>query len=84
MWGVCWFLGKRLTSVWGVLLPCVLLPFLALANISLEHLRTLVVIAMLATLVMLLHKTLRHYVLLPSFVAVAGGLAALLLNFNLL
>lgn len=84
MWGVSWFLGKRLTSGWGVLLPCALLPFLALANMSLEQLRTLVVIAMLATLMMLLHKTLRHYVLLPSFVAVAGGLAALSINFNLL
>lgn len=84
LWGVSWFLGKRLTSGWGVLLPCALLPFLTLANISLEHLRTLVVIAMLATLVMLLHKSLRHYLLLPSFVALSGGLAALSLNFNLL
>ena len=84
LWGVSWFLGKRLTSGWGVLLPCALLPFLALADLSLEQLRTLVVIAMLATLVMLLHKTLRHYMLLPSFVALAGGLAALSLNFNIL
>ncbi len=84
LWGVSWFLGKRLTSGWGVLLPCALLPFLALANLSLDNLRVLVVIAMLATLVMLLHKTLRHYLLLPSFVALAGGLTALSLNFNLL
>ncbi|MGV8927562.1 MAG: DUF1435 domain-containing protein [Ewingella sp.] len=84
MWGVSWFLGQRLTSVWGVLLPCALLPFLAWADLSLAQLRTLVVVAMLVTLVMLLHKPLRHYMLLPSFVAVAGGLAALSLNFNLL
>ncbi len=84
MWGVSWFFGKSLTSGWGVLLPCGLLPFLALADLSLEQLRTLVVVAMLTTLVMLLHKTLRHYMLLPSFVAVAGGLAALWLNVNLL
>lgn len=84
LWGVGWFLGKRLTSGWGVLLPCALLPLLALANISLDNLRTLVLVAMLATLVMLLHKSLRHYLLLPSFVALAGCIAALSLNFNLL
>lgn len=84
LWGVSWCLGKRLSSGWGVLLPCALLPILALANMTLEHLKDLVILAMLATLIMLLHTTLRHYVLLPSFVALAGGLTAISVNFNLM
>ncbi|MGA7587668.1 MAG: DUF1435 domain-containing protein [Rouxiella badensis] len=84
LWGVSWCLGKRLSSAWGVLLPCALLPILALGNMTLEQLRYLVIIAMLATLVMLLNGTWRHYVLLPSFVALAGGLAAISVNFNLM
>jgi hypothetical protein len=84
LWGVSGFLGKRLSSGWGVLLPCALLPLLAMANMTLEHLKLLVIIAMLATLLMLLHNKLRHYLLLPSFVALAGGLAAIGVNFNLM
>ncbi|EIC86589.1 DUF1435 domain-containing protein [Serratia sp. M24T3] len=84
LWGVSWSFGKRLSSGWGVLLPCALLPVLALANLSLDHLKYLVIIAMLATLIMLFHSKLRHYLLLPSFMALAGGLAAVSVNFNLM
>jgi len=84
LWGVSWCLGKRLSSGWAVLLPCALLPLLALANMTLEQLKDLVILAMLATLFMLLNTKLRHYVLLPSFVALSGGLAALAVNFNLM
>jgi hypothetical protein len=37
---------------------------------------------MLATLVMLFNSRLRHYLLLPSCMALAGGLAAISLNFS--
>lgn len=84
LWGVSWCLGKRLSSGWGVLLPCALLPLLAMANMTLGQLKILVIFAMLATLVMLLNNKLRHYMLLPSFVALAGGLAAISVNFNLI
>lgn len=84
IWAVVWMFGKRLTSGWGVLLPCALMPLLALAHMSLDQLRVLVVVAMLVTLGMLFHRTLRHYMLLPSFMALAGGLTAVTLNFSLL
>jgi len=84
LWGVSWCLGKRLASAWGVLLPCALLPFLALADFSLDQLRVLVIVSMLATLLMLFNSKLRHYVLLPSFMALAGGIAAVSVNFNLM
>ena len=70
--------GQRL----GVLLPCALMPLLALIDLNMMQLRTLIVIAMLATLVMLFNSRLRHYLLLPSCMALAGGLAAISLNFS--
>jgi hypothetical protein len=82
LWGVSWCLGDRLASAWGVLLPCALMPLLALIDLDMMQLRTLIVIAMLATLVMLFNSRLRHYLLLPSCMALAGGLAAIGLNFS--
>jgi hypothetical protein len=64
------------------LLPCALMPLLALIDLNIMQLRTLIVIAMLATLVMLFNSRLRHYLLLPSCMALAGGLAAISLNFS--
>ncbi|MHA7845225.1 DUF1435 domain-containing protein [Serratia sp. D1N4] len=82
LWIVSMCLGKRLTSAWGVLLPCVLMPLIALTDLNMMQLRTLIVIAMLVTLVMLFNSHLRHYLLLPSFMALAGGLAAISLHFS--
>ncbi|WON77528.1 DUF1435 domain-containing protein [Serratia sp. UGAL515B_01] len=82
MWGVSWYLGDRLASAWGVLLPCALMPFLAMFEPDMMQLRTLIVIAMLATLVMLFNSRWRHYLLLPSSMALAGGLAAISLRFS--
>lgn len=82
MWGVSWYLGNRLASAWGVLLPCALMPFLAMIELDMTQLRILIVIAMLATLVMLFNSRWRHYLLLPSTMALAGGLAAISLHFS--
>ncbi len=49
------------------------MPLLALIDLNMMQLRTLIVIAMLATLVMLFNSRLRHYLLLPSCMALAGG-----------
>lgn len=40
-------------------------------------------IALLLTVVMLFNQRLRHYLLLPSCLALAGGLAAVSVNFHL-
>lgn len=74
--------GKRLDSGWGVLLPCAVMPLIALMNLSFSGWRVIMVIALLATLVMLFHQRLRHYLLLPSCLALAGGMAAITLNFG--
>ncbi|AHG21084.1 membrane protein [Chania multitudinisentens RB-25] len=76
------YLGKRLASAWGVLLPCTLMLLLALIGLNMMQLRTMIAIAMLVTLVMLFNSRWRHYLLLPSFMALAGGVAAISLHFN--
>lgn len=75
-------IGKRLDSGWGVLIPCAMMPLVALMELSFSEWRVLMVIAFLATVVMLFHKRLRHYMLLPSCIALAGGLAAISVNFT--
>lgn len=74
--------GKRLESGWGILLPCAIVSLMAMMELSFTQWRLLMGIALMATLGMLYHKRLRHYLLLPSGVALAGGLAAILVNFT--
>lgn len=82
LWGVSWLMGKRLDSAWGVLLPCTALPLLAMMQLSYSEWRLVMIIALLLTATMLFHKTLRHYLLLPSCLALAGALVAISLNFT--
>ncbi|CAX58102.1 membrane protein [Erwinia billingiae Eb661] len=76
--------GKKLDSAWGVLLPCAVMPLIALMKLSFSEWRVIMVIALLATVAMLYHKRLRHYLLLPSCLALAGGMAAISVNFGML
>ena len=82
LWGVSWYMGKHLSSAWGVLLPCALMPLLAFLDLNLSSLKAIIAIALLTTLAMLFHPRLRHYLLLPSCVALAGGLAVLMVAFD--
>jgi len=72
---------KRLDSAWGVLLPFAIVPVMALMELSFNQWRGVMVIALLATISMLYHKKLRHYLLLPSCMALAGCLVAISLKF---
>lgn len=82
MWGFSWMMGKKLDSAWGVLLPCAAMPCFALWEPSFSQWRLLMMAALLLTVVMLFHRRLRLYLLLPSCLALAGGLAAVAINFN--
>lgn len=75
-------MGKTLGSGWCMLVPCATTPLLALMGLSFSEWRLLMVMAFLATLLMLFHKRLRHYLLLPSCIALAGGLVAISLNYT--
>ncbi|KFK94975.1 MULTISPECIES: DUF1435 domain-containing protein [unclassified Serratia (in: enterobacteria)] len=82
LWAISGCLGQRLASAWGILLPGALMPLIVLIDLNMMQLRALIVIAMLVTLAMLFNRHLRHYLLLPSFMALAGGLAAISLRFS--
>ncbi|RWR00919.1 membrane protein [[Pantoea] beijingensis] len=73
---------KQLDSAWGVLLPCALIPLIVSLELTFLQWRVLIAVALLATIGMLYHKRLRHYLLLPSCIAVAGGLVAASLHFT--
>ncbi|MEN5016895.1 DUF1435 domain-containing protein [Erwinia sp. Eh17-17] len=74
--------GIRLESGWGALVPCMMMPLVALMELSFSEWRVLMVVAFLATVVMLYHKRLRHYMLLPSGIALVGALTAISVNFT--
>ncbi|CAK9883942.1 MAG: hypothetical protein XXXJIFNMEKO3_00317 [Candidatus Erwinia impunctatus] len=67
-----------------MLLPCALVAAIALMKLEFNEWRIIVVTGFLATLIMLFHHRLRHYLLLPSCVAVTGGLAAISAKYGLL
>jgi len=83
LWGFSWVMGKKLDSAWGVLLPCAAMPLFALWGPSFSQWRLVIIVALLMTIVMLFNQRLRHYLLLPSCLALAGGLAAVSVNFHL-
>lgn len=84
VWVVSLMLGKKLDSGWGILLPCTMMPVITSMNLTFGEWRLIMVIALLATIVMLYHKRLRHYLLLPSCMALTGSIAAISLNFGAL
>ncbi|WP_313049361.1 DUF1435 domain-containing protein [Atlantibacter subterraneus] len=73
-------LQKALESGWGIVLPGVVVSVLAFSGLTFEQWRGVVVLALLATSGMLYHKRLRHFVLLPSCIALTSGLMLIALN----
>lgn len=78
--GISGLLSRGMSSGWGMLLPFTLLPVLGWADITVGQLRVLIVVAMLATVSMLYHARLRHFLLLPSCLALLAGMAAVLMH----
>lgn len=77
-------LQRTLGSGWGVLIPGVLLAALGFADLSVDAWRGLVTLGMLMSAMMIWHRQLRHFVLLPSCVALIGGIMLILLNLRLM
>lgn len=59
-------LQRMLGSGWGVLLPGLLIAGLMYADLSPDQWRIVILMGLVLTPVMLYHKQLRHYILLPS------------------
>lgn len=73
-------LQRSLESAWGVVVPGLIVAALVYMDLSFSQWRVLVVLGLVASTVMLYHRRLRHYVLLPSGVAFASGLVLVMMN----
>lgn len=73
-------LSKALGSGWGVLLPGLLIAGLTFADLSLDVWKMIIVSGLLITSAMIWHKQLRHFVLLPSCVALIGAMLVITMS----
>ena len=77
-------LQRTLGSGWGVLLPGAVIAAHGFADLSLDAWRELVTLGLLMSAVMIWHRQLRHFVLLPSCVALVSGIMLMTLNLRLM
>ncbi|HFD9764278.1 DUF1435 domain-containing protein [Escherichia coli] len=75
-------LQRTLGSGWGVLLPGLLIAGLMYADLSPDQWRIVILMGLVLTSVMLYHKQLRHYVLLPSYLALIAAIMLMIMNLN--
>ncbi|QYG86112.1 DUF1435 domain-containing protein [Citrobacter koseri] len=75
-------LQRTLGSGWGILLPGIFITGLVFAGLSIDAWKVLIVLGLLLTSLMLYHKRLRHFVLLPSCVALISGMVLVMMNLN--
>ncbi|MFY9996638.1 MAG: DUF1435 domain-containing protein [Leclercia sp.] len=67
-------LSRALGSGWGVLLPGAVIAGLAYTDLSLMVWKVIIISGLLISSAMIWHKQLRHFVLLPSCVALSAGM----------
>nr|MBA2815860.1 hypothetical protein [Candidatus Pantoea persica] len=60
------------------------MPCIALWEPSFSQGRLVMIVALLLTVAMLFHRRFRNYLLLPSCLALTGGIAAVSVNFHAL
>lgn len=77
-------LQRALGSGWGVLIPGIVLAPLGFAGLSAETWRGLIVIGLLLSCAMIWHRQWRHFVLLPSAIAVISGMMLVMMNLKLM
>ena len=75
-------LQRMLGSGWGVLMPGLLIAGLMYADLSPDQWRIVILMGLVLTPVMLYHKQLRHYVLLPSCLELIAAILLMILNLN--
>lgn len=73
-------LSKALGSGWGILLLGSIIGGLMFADLPIDVWKAMIVSGLLVTSAMIWHKQLRHYVLLPSCVALISGLLVILMS----
>ncbi|EFL5708243.1 DUF1435 domain-containing protein [Escherichia coli] len=75
-------LQRTLGSGWGVLLPGLLIAGLTYVDLSPELWRIVMLMGLLVTPLMLYHKQLRHYVLLPSCLALIANVILMITSWD--
>jgi hypothetical protein len=75
-------LQKTLGSGWGVLIPGVLLAALGFADLSVGTWRGLAILGMLVSALMIWHRQLRHFILLPSCMALVSAIMLIIMKFS--
>lgn len=75
-------LSRALGSGWGVILPGLVMAGLACTDLSLAVWKVIIASGLLISSAMIWHKQLRHFVLLPSCVALIAGMWVLAMNLN--
>lgn len=73
-------LQKTLGSGWGVVLPGMIMVLLSTMELSADVWRGVIVCGLLLSSVMIWHRQLRHFVLLPSCIALIGGIVLIIMN----
>lgn len=76
-------LQRALGSGWGVMIPGALIVALGYAGVSADVWRVLVAVGMLMSSAMIWHRQLRHFILLPSCVALIGGIMLMIVDIKL-
>ena len=77
-------LMRTLGSGWGVLISGGAIFALGPLGLSMDAWRGLVTVGMLLTCVMIWHRQWRHYVLLPSCMALISGLMLIVMNLKMI
>lgn len=77
-------LQRTLGSGWAIVLSGFIVAAMTFADLSLSAWRVVILIGLLLTPAMLYHKRLRHFVLLPSGIALVGGIMLVTLNVKLM
>lgn len=81
LWMAIMLTGSRLTGIGWNLLPLFALPLFSVWHPDIQQWRYLMLAGLLICLIMLTHRRLRHYILLPSCLVLTGALGAMSINF---
>lgn len=76
-------LQRALGGGWGVMIPGALIVALGYAGVSADVWRVLVAVGMLMSAAMIWHRQLCHFILLPSCVALIGGIMLMIVDIKL-
>ena len=77
-------LRKTLCSGWGMLIPGLVIVLLSTMGLSVNVWRGMIVCGLLLSGAMIWHRRLRHFVLLPSCIALTGAMVLIIMNVKLM